>query len=303
MTSTETLASSNTPTVTPRIVTILVNHNNGYDTQPCIEALRLSTVPTTIVVVDNASTDGSGERLREQNSDIVYLEAGGNLGFTGGNNTGIAWALAHGAEYVWVLNNDTEVLPDCLERMLATARRTPNVGLVTCKMLYYDHPDRVWYAGGEMMRMRAMSKHWHERELDSPALDHGPQEVSFATGCSMLIPADVLRRSGGFADEYFMYHEDSEFCLRLQRLGYSLVYEPSARLLHKIDMTGDPTPFQLVKRELNRRRLVAEYYGSLERLRFVLFFYPSRAVHVARYLALRDWARAKAVIVGTFRKF
>jgi GT2 family glycosyltransferase len=105
---------------------------------------------------------------------------------------------------------------------------------------------------------------------------------------------------GAFDESFFAYVEDAELSHRLTRAGYSLVYEPSARVAHRIAPSARDSAFQIRQRDRNRRRLVARHYGPFDRVRFAIWFYPTRAVHLVRYVTLGDWARATAVVDGMF---
>jgi hypothetical protein len=170
---------------------------------------------------------------------------------------------------------------------------------VAPRILYHAAPDRIWYAGGEFRRMRAIGVHRREGESDDGADAPGP--VSFLTGCCFLWRTGVYRELGGFADDYFIYVEDTELSVRMTRAGHALWYEPRATLLHRVPMTrGIATPFQIRQRDRNRRRLVRAHYGMAERVGFAFWFYPTRALHLMRYLLSGRWPEARAILVGAF---
>jgi len=280
----------------PRVAVIVLTYCNEAEAADCLRSLARSTYPAlTVVLVDNASPDGSPARLRAQFPDVVHLDAGSNGGYTAGNNRGIEWALAHGAEYVMVLNDDTDVDPECVSRLVAAATET-GADAVAPLITYFDEPDVVWYAGGSYSRVRVMATHLHENERVAPSQQRMP--ITFLCGCCFLARADVFRRVGGFDETYFTYVEDLEFSVRMQRAGYRLLYEPSARVLHRIGRAAPPTARQIVLRDTNRRRLVARHYGIVERLAFSAWFYPTRVLHLMRYVAQRDWARSRAILQG-----
>jgi GT2 family glycosyltransferase len=269
------------------------------DTVACVESLRKSTYPIDdVIVVDNGSPPEVGTQLAARLEGVTLIRTEQNLGFTGGNNRGIEHALAAGSEYVWVLNNDTVVEPDCIGELVAVAESTDNVGAVGAKILYYDHPDRVWFAGGDVSLVRGVGVHRRESELDAHQ-GGDVEEVGFLTGCCMLLPAEVLRSVGGFEEDFFAYVEDVELSLRLRAAGFRLLYQPRARLHHRVPLT-DPAvaPYKIVLRDRNRRRLARRRYRLAERIRFGLFFYPTRIAHALRYLARRDWPRFVAIWRG-----
>ena len=283
----------------PATVTVIVlTWNNEAEAADCLESLQASRgIPLNILLVDNASPDGSGDRLHARFPDVDYLQTGYNGGYTAGNNRGIEWALARGSEYLLVLNDDTIVDPDCVAKLLDTARET-GAAVVTPQILYYDEPDTVWYGGGVFSPMRAIGTHLRENLPVDPGQTRMP--VTFVCGCCFLIRADVVRELGGFDESFFTYVEDTELSVRLARAGHAMLYEPSARVLHRIGRAALATPFQIRQRDRNRRRLVARHFGLLERLRFALWFYPTRIVHLCRYVVRFDWLRARSIVEGAF---
>lgn len=283
----------------PKVTAIVLNWCGHDDTAACLRSLLASDYPALrILLVDNGSPDGSGASLHAEFPDIPFLQTGRNLGYTGGNNQGIRLALEEGADYVLVLNNDTVVEPGCVSALVEAATAGGAVGAVGAKILFHDAPDRIWFAGGDLRRERGMAYHRREGELDRPA-EETPEDVSFLTGCCLLLPARVVREVGAFEEGFFAYIEDVDLSLRLLERGFRLVYQPQARMYHRVPLEPQlPSPFLLVLRDRNRRRLVERHYGRLERLRFSLFFYPSRLVRLAQYLVRGDLARAGAVWKG-----
>lgn len=278
---------------------MVLNWCGERDTIACIESLEQSTyAKTSLLLVDNASPDGSGERLRQRFPDVPYLQTGANLGYAGGNNRGFDHALANDADWVLVLNNDTVVDPHCIEWLVRTAENT-GAALVAPKILYYDAPDTIWFGGGDFSPMRALGLHRHEgaRDVDAAA----PEPITFATGCCFLIKADALRALGGFDESYFAYVEDVELSLRLERAGLRLMYEPRARVLHKIPVGPAPeTPFQIRQRDRNRRRLARAHFHAMQRVVFAAWFYPTRLIHFIRYALRGSRPQAQAILAGMF---
>lgn len=284
----------------PTVVVIVLNWCGEEDTVACIESLQRSTYSSlSILLIDNASPDGSGDRLHSRFPDIPYLQTGSNLGYAGGNNRGFERALAERTDYVVVLNNDTVVDAGCVGALVQTAENT-GAAIVAPKILYYDAPNVVWYAGGDFSRMRVLGVHRREGMADT--VDVGTAEpISFATGCCFLIRAEVLRQVGGFDESYFAYVEDVELSVRIARAGFQMLVEPNARVLHRIPV-GRPreTPFQIRQRDRNRRRLARTHLGPAQRIAFAAWFYPTRAIHFGRFVFRAAWPEAKATLVGAF---
>ena len=285
----------------PRVWVLVLMYGQEEITAACVDSVLAQDHATSILVIDNASPDGAGARLRARYPGIEYLDTGANLGYAGGNNRGIQYALARGAEYLLVLNNDTVLDPSCVTLLLRTARDETRVGIVAPKILYFDDPRRIWFAGGDYSRMRASGLHRREREPDTPEEPARAERITFATGCAFLIPAGVAREAQGFAEDFFMYCEDAELGLRLQEAGYHLYYQPAARVYHREPpppRAPNPTPIQIRLRDRNRRRIARRHYDRADRLRFAAWFYPTRMIRLSQYLLKRDWQRARAVIDG-----
>lgn len=284
----------------PSVWAIVLMYGGEEITAACIDSLLAQDYAAlTVLLVDNASPDGSGQRLRARYPRIEFLNTGANLGYTGGNNRGIEHAVARGGDYVLVLNNDTVLERDCVSRLVDTAIREDRVGVVSPKILYFDDPTRIWYAGGDYSRVKALGRHRRELEVDTPDEGGRVERMTFASGCAFLMPAGVAREMGGFSEDFFMYCEDVELGLRLAEAGYHLYYQPAARVYHREPPRApNPTAFQIRLRDRNRRRLVRKHYGLAERLMFAGWFYPTRMIRLSQYALRRDWKRARAIVAG-----
>ncbi len=290
----------------PEVCVVVLNWNGEHDSAACLDSyLAQRAARVRILLVDNASPDGSGERLRDRYPSVSYLQTGANLGYAGGNNRGIEWALAQGAEWVLVSNNDIVADRDCVRRLLAAAVSDGRLAAVAPLILRHDDPERVWFAGGRFDRVRAIGTHEGEgatvrRVL--PAADASESSIvnaSFLTGCCLLLRPAALRQVGTFPEDFFAYGEDVDLCLRLRHAGWRMAWVPGARILHRVPPRGmPPTPAQIRLRDRNRRRLVHRHYPLRWRIAFACWFWPTRAIHLVRYLIEGDEARARAIVAG-----
>lgn len=296
---------STTAVVSERVVVVVLNWNEENDTAACLESILAQRgVALEVLLVDNASADGSGERLSRRFPTIAYLQTGANLGYTGGNNRGIEWARARGAAWVVVVNNDTIADPDCVHRLLAAASSDDRLAALAPLIVRYDDPARIWFAGGRFARARAIGVHDHEGAFVEPTLrrvaDAGTwRQCTFLTGCCLLLRLEALHDVGTFQEDFFAYGEDVDLSLRLRGAGWRIGWVPRARLAHRVPPAGaQPTPDQIRLRDRNRRRLVRMHYPWWWRLAFVAWFWPTRLVHLARYLVGGDRARARGILAG-----
>lgn len=279
------------------VVAVVLNWSSEELTSECIDSLECSQYSRLrILLIDNGSPDGSGERLHARFPTIPYLQMGRNLGYGVANNRGIEWALAHGADYVLVVNNDAVVLPGAIGRLVDAASSEEAVAIVAPFIGYHDDPETAWYAGGDFSVLRGLGVH----RVKSPAEGlTKPEEITFATGCVCLISARAIREVGTFAEDFFAYVEDAEFCVRVRRAGYRILYEPRARALHHTPrLEDDPAPFKIRLRDRNRRRVMRRHFGPLVRISFLARFYVTRLILLMRYGARLDWPRAAAVVQG-----
>lgn len=220
----------------PKVVIILVNYNGFDDTLECIRSLQnISYDNYQIVVVDNASTEKPSDNQKIfliENS--VFIESKINCGFSGGNNIGIEYARKNGAKYVLLLNNDTIVEPDFLNVLVDVAEHKTSVGIVGGKIRFFNEPNKLWFGGGAFDRKTCSCVHVGCNTIDTQN-DYKIKEITFMTGCLMLIPLKVIENVGRLDDSYFLYAEDTDYCCRVIDAGYKIYYVNTAVIYHKIN--------------------------------------------------------------------
>jgi GT2 family glycosyltransferase len=214
------------PGHSPPVVCVIVNWNGWRDTLPCLQSLAGQDYPALhTLVVDNASTDDSVDRIRAAFPEIELIQSPANRGFASGCNLGARLALERGANFVWLLNNDTVAPPDTLIKLVAAASN-PQTGMVGTVLRYAHNPDQVQaWGGGTIVRSLGYGTHF----LAPAAL--GPD--SFLTFASVLIRRELFE-SVGFLDEgFFMYFEDSDLCFRARAAGWQFAVASDTAVLHK----------------------------------------------------------------------
>lgn len=244
----------------PLVFIVVLNWNGKDDTFECLRSLQKLDYPNfEIVVVDNGSTDGSEEVIRSSFPAAHFIQTGRNLGYAGGNNVGIKHALSLGADYVWLLNNDTTVDSNALTALVDMAMSDSEIAFVGSKIYLYDRPDVIWYAGGTIdLPDGGRTAHPGGGQKDTGQFD-AVSDVGYVTGCSLLVRRGVIATIGLLPEEYFLYFEETDWNLAAQRKGYRTVMAPTSHVWHKHALTGNYSDSFIYYSFRNRIRIVRKY--------------------------------------------
>lgn len=215
------------------VAVILINWN-GYDfTAACLDSLRKVDFPDfRIFLVDNASENQEGRKLKKAFSEIELIENSENLGFAGGNNSGIKRALVQGFSHVLLLNNDTIVEPDFLGQMMRKFGHNSRLGVIQPLIFFLHEHNQIWSAGGKWNAFLGRAITFGDRKsVDNfKAID---RSIDWATGCCMLITRDALLKTGFLNESYFAYFEDVEWSLRFRDQGFEIALAAGAKIYHE----------------------------------------------------------------------
>lgn len=217
-------------------VAIIIVHWKGIDlSKACLHSLRkIKYAEYRILLVDNGSSDNDGKKLKAEFPEIELVRSEKNLGFTGGNNLGMAKALEQGFDLVLLLNNDTEVEADFLDKLVRAFAQQPKLGMVQPLIFFNADRERVWSAGGSFVDALGISKTIgygkRKTELDLTK----SRQLDWATGCCMLIRAQILREVGLLRDVFFAYFEDVDISLRFREKGWGIALVPDAIIYHAV---------------------------------------------------------------------
>jgi len=189
---------------------------------------------------------------------IIDMEA--NIGFTGANNVGIRYALRDGAEYMLLLNDDTEVAPDFLTKLIDVAESRPDAGMLGPKIYYYDQPEKIWFAGARFNPETCMASSF-EVDQTVKCEDTVPIESDFITGCALLVKREAIEKIGLLDERIFIYCEDLDWGLRLIKAGLRNLVVPEARIWHKVSITvgGLDSPFTIYHKTRSRLLITKLY--------------------------------------------
>ena len=290
----------------PRVLIIILCYNGINDTIACLHSLQNTVEPhADILIVDNASADGTLEQIRMHFPGVALIETGANLGFAAGNNVGVQYALQHQYDYTLLLNNDTEVSPDFLERLLAVIESDPSIGVVGPTIYYHERPDLIWSAGGSIDWINGRtSMRTSDVELGHPPM---PNDVAFVTGCALLVRCSAIVHAGMLDERFFMYFEEAEWCVRIARTGLRIVHVPDSRILHKIPLNARADKEYLAYYMTRNRLLFLQLTGAspiswanalVEDMRTLLSLsirpkWRARAGRTGMRMALRDYWRGR----------
>lgn len=269
-----------------KIFISILNFNSLEATKKCLRSIKnleKNDFELFVIVLDNGSKEFELKEDFISPLPLKVIKSSENLGFSGGHNLCFNYALANGADYVLVLNNDTTVDKKVVSFLLQTAQKDEKNGIIVPKIYFAKgseyHKERYkeaelgkvfWYAGGRMDWANVLGSNRGVDEVDKGQYDN-TEETELATGCCMLVKKEVLKTLGGFDDDYFLYYEDNDFCQRAKRAGFKIFYEPKAIIWHENAGSGGGSGSPLQDYYITRNRLlIGSRYAPL-RARIALF--------------------------------
>jgi GT2 family glycosyltransferase len=258
----------------PLVAVIVLNYNGVEYLNACLSSLKAQTYKNyQTIVFDNASTDKSTEFIKQNFPNVTLIEAEENFGFAKGNNLAIQFALKRKADYVLLINNDTESEKNMLEKLISTAENDGSIGVVGPAVFDLKNK-RVLQEMG-----MAIDRFGYPLALKTPT---DRSKVFFVSGCAMLIKSELLRRIGLFDEKYFMFAEDLDLCWRAQLEGYEIGVNENARVYHAsgasilggvLKETNYKTSAKRVfLREKNTLRTLIKNYGTAHLFMIVPFY-------------------------------
>lgn len=257
------------------ICIILVNYNGYDDTVECIKSIENSDYDNyKIILVDNGSKDKNkilNDNYINNVADVIISEE--NLGFSGGNNLGIKYAQEkYDPEYYLLLNNDTVITKDTISNLKKGFDFDSKAGIITGKIYYFSEPKTIWAAGGKFNFNTGIADQPELGKIDDGVQYENTCEVSFATGCTMLISKQVINTVGYLEESYFLYAEDTDYCCRVLNAGFKIIYVGKALIYHKVSAsTGKQSNMQQYYMFRNNCYIIKKYcnkplYGYARRI-------------------------------------
>lgn len=212
---------------------VLVDYNGMTDTRKCLSSLRQLTNPASIVVIDNASDIEVAPQLQPDFSGVHFVRSAENGGWAGGNNAGIKFALDRGAEFIILLNNDTMVAPNFVNRLITAFYANPDFGILGPVIRFMDSPCEVQTEG--VLFNRPGQPGFFQR-IPVPLTQREPPkitEVDIVNGCCLALCRSVVEKIGLVDERFFLIHEESDLCLRAKDVGFRCGIIDHALVWHK----------------------------------------------------------------------
>ena len=250
----------------PHVSIVILNWNQREDTLACLTSLQESTYGNyDVVLVDNGSTDGSQDAITAQFNDVTVLAQTSNLGCAEGRNVGARYALERQADYVLFLDNDTIVKPDFLNHLVVTGESDSTIGALGPEIRYHHERQRIWTAGARVDQRTGYTYPMRHGDTATSAEGGGIYDADFIAGCAILAKRAIFEALGFFDEDYFVYFEDTDWCVRASAAGYRIVVVPESIVWHKESQAlgGASSPGKI-------------YYMTRNQLLFVTKRFPKR---------------------------
>jgi GT2 family glycosyltransferase len=266
---------------------VTVNFNQPHVTEDLLKSLaEVNTYPDIeIIVVDNGSKVNPVPAWKQRYQNVKFIRSELNTGFAGGNNIGIREATG---EYLFLINNDTEVTAELIGKLVQTMEENPKIGIISPKIHYFDHPGMLQYTGYTPMNYyTARNASIGQFEEDKGQYDKLSGVTGYAHGAAMMIKRAALEKAGGMAENYFLYYEELDWCERIRKAGYEVHVDLSALIFHKESVSvGKRTALKEFFMNRNRILFIRKNASGLTFFIFCCYFFaavvPRNLIHYIR---------------------
>jgi GT2 family glycosyltransferase len=221
-----------------RICILTTTWNRVSKTLQCLESVFAQDCSAfSVLLVDNGSTDGTVQLVTEYFPEVSVIALPRNIGFAAAYNVGLRWALEENFQFIFLINNDTILAPDCLSRLLQEAEAADSIALVTAKIYFESEPDRIWSVGGRLSPWTLEIVDKGDNQLDQGQWSTA-RDIDFAPLCGVLIDGHALKTIGLLDEGYFVYYEDMDFCRKARLAGFRLRLAPDAHMWHAVSASS-----------------------------------------------------------------
>jgi GT2 family glycosyltransferase len=255
-----------------RVSIITVNFNQSLVTEELLLSIAsTNTYPNIeIIVVDNGSKVNDIPALIHKYPDVKFIRSDINLGFAGGNNIGVKEA---NGEYLFFVNNDTEFTPGLVQTLAAVLDDNPNVGMVSPKLMYFDKPDMIQYAGFTPMNYYTARNHCiGQFETDLGQYNNICGPTGYVHGAAMMVKKEAMDKGGLMAENFFLYYEEMDWCDHIKKAGYQVWVDTRAAIYHKESVSVGKIS-GLKEYFMNRNRILFIRRNASAMARFIFYIY------------------------------
>lgn len=240
-----------------KVSIVTVNFNQPKVTEDLLKSLQeVNTYSNLeIIVVDNGSSANHVPAWQEQYPGTTFIRSEQNTGFAGGNNIGMAAATG---DYLFLINNDTEVTAGLIGKLVSSMEANPRIGMISPKIHYFDQPEMLQYTGYTPMNYyTARNACIGQFEQDRGQYDFLTGVTGYAHGAAMMISREAWKKTGGMAENYFLYYEELDWCERIRKAGYEIHVDLSALIYHKESVS------------VGKRTALKEFFMNRNRILFI----------------------------------
>ncbi|MBU2037230.1 glycosyltransferase family 2 protein [Patescibacteria group bacterium] len=275
----------------PKVFIIIINFNGWSDTKECLESLgQVDYDNFEVILLDNASKGDYRLPTTDYRFKIQTIYNKENLGFAGANNQGIKLALENKADYVLLLNNDTTVDSDFLSKLVEEAENDESAGIVGPLISFYDDRNKIWSAGGKITNHSTRGELIAYQEIDEGEYQVAEQ-VDYISGTCLLIKVEVIKKIGLISEDYFLYYEDTDWCVRADKAGWRCLLVPQSKIYHKASKSTQEFSYPYIYYHSRNGLMFSERFGN----KFVVLLL-SVWIFLKQILKLavgykRNWAR------------
>jgi GT2 family glycosyltransferase len=280
----------------PLVSIITINYDQPEVTAAMLQSLSLLKYNNwEVIVVDNASPKYSSVGLKKDFPFITHISSPVNLGFAGGNNIGLHYAKG---DYIFFLNNDTEVTPDLVSELVIYLQAHSECGIACPKIKYYHTPDKIQYAGAVGLHPLTSRSYDIGYMQKDKGQFNDTRKTDLPNGAAMMIPNKLIKKIGQMSEMFFLYYEELDWAARFKKEGYSVHYVGNAEVFHKESLaTGKNSPFKTFYLYRNRFLYVRRNYQGVKWFVASTFFVLiSTPVHMVKHLAKKEFGHAKAIL-------
>ena len=240
-----------------KVSIITVNFNHSHVTDELLDSIRNTNLYKNIeiIVVDNGSRENPVPAWKLKYPEAIFIRSDQNLGFAGGNNLGLTYATG---DYLFFVNNDTEFTEGLVDTLVETLDANPKVGVVSPKLLYFDQPSMLQFAGYTPMNyFTARNECIGQFETDNGQYDHLIGPTGFAHGAAMMVTKEAIQKAGPMAENFFLYYEELDWADRIRRNGFDIWVNMKATIFHKESIS------------VGKKSALKEYYMNRNRILFI----------------------------------